>query len=57
MLARYFTVIGLLIMAALIIRHLLNRRQQRAVDDIVRLSAKVIVVMTLLALAWKLFFQ
>lgn len=57
MLSRYFTAIAFLILCALVIRNLLTRRQQRAVSELVSLTAKVIVVVSLLALAWRLFFQ
>lgn len=57
MLARYFTVLGLLLLAGLIIRHVFSRRQQRAVHELVVLSAKVIVAAAVLAMLWKFFVQ
>lgn len=55
MLTRYFTAIGLMLAAVLIVRHLFGPRRRRALDDLVRLIAKVMVFSALLALAWKLF--
>lgn len=55
MLTRYFTAVILMILCALIIRNLLNRRQQRAVTELVALAAKVIVLVSLIALIVRLF--
>lgn len=55
MLARYFTVLAIFLMLAFIIRHLLNRQQQNAVNEIVSLTAKVMLIASLCTILWRLF--
>lgn len=57
MLARYFTVLAFLLLMALIIRHLLNRRQKKALGELISLTAKVILIVSIIAAIWRLFIQ
>lgn len=57
MFSRYLISIALLILVGFIIRRLLNQAQRQTVHETVLLSAKVIIIISLILLFWRLWNQ
>lgn len=55
MLTRYLISITLLILIGILIKRLLNQQQRQTVHEIVLLSAKVMIIISLALLVWRLF--